>query len=178
MFGIFSPMIARTPSAKVDGTKNQQLSHATSVMIANSPPNPIWSSPMARMLRRNSTPRRVDLATSRSSSAGTNTRIKALGRDAKNHVVQPIRKKPHAAGNPVSMLSLMGGIGILLPGLSVTVKRGQPPIIFIANVFGDTAYLDKFVNFCRSQRCHPPCRLLIGDSAIVWFCRSRWLKVL
>jgi hypothetical protein len=45
-----------------------------------------------------------------------------LRRDEKNHDRQPIRKKPHAAAKPVWMLSLIGGIGSPLQGLSVATS--------------------------------------------------------
>lgn len=99
------------PSATIAGYfVLYQPSHAPSAIIANRPPTPIWSSPMARMPRRNCSPRGRDRDTSRSSSAGTNVRIKVLRRDEKNHDRQPIRKKPHAAAKPAWMLSLIGGI--------------------------------------------------------------------
>jgi len=111
------------PSATIAGYfVLYQPSHAPSAIIANRPPTPIWSSPMARMPRRNCSPRGRDRDTSRSSSAGTNVRIKVLRRDEKNHDRQPIRKKPHAAAKPVWMLSLIGGIGSPLQGLSVATS--------------------------------------------------------
>jgi hypothetical protein len=124
------------PSATIAGYfVLYQPSHAPSAIIANRPPTPIWSSPMARMPRRNCSPRGRDRDTSRSSSAGTNVRIKVLRRDAKNHDRQPIRKKPHAAAKPAWMLSLIGGI--------ITLS-----LSFICGRLSSPSALHNFQNHC------------------------------
>jgi|GEM_PF-614275 len=123
-----------------------EFSQATIAMTANRPPNPIRRSPLAPMLRRNSTPRGRDLATSRSSSAGTNVRIKVLRRDEKNQVKQPIRTKPHAAAKPVWILSLIGGIASEPLGVRTDWR------VMIPNVWTTTS--------TAAQSLGPPARVL------------------
>jgi hypothetical protein len=138
------------PSATIAGYfVLYQPSQAPSAIIANRPPTPIWSSPMARMPRRNCSPRGRDRDTSRSSSAGTNVRIKVLRRDAKNHVVQPIRKKPHAAANPVWMLSLIGGIGSPLQGVTVATS-----LIWVKHRLPLESKTDRRIPVLRSGRVY------------------------